>query len=93
MQDRLSKNTSASPALPSGDVDADWESADAVGDEAPGATTPLPIRMSSTTSAAHSASNTTTTKSFRAEPRSRIAIAIAGSSIPASKDDDEDTEL
>ena len=36
MRDRLSKNTSASPALTSGDVDADWQSADAVGDEALG---------------------------------------------------------
>ena len=42
MQDRLSKNTSASPALTSGDVDADWESADATGDEAPGGDNPTP---------------------------------------------------
>ena len=42
MQDRLSKNTSASPALTAGDVDADWESADAVGDEAPGGDNPTP---------------------------------------------------
>lgn len=42
MRDRLSKNTSASPALTSGDVDADWESADAVGDEAPGGDNPTP---------------------------------------------------
>jgi len=42
MQDRLSRNTSASPALTSGDVDADWESADAVGDEAPGGDNPTP---------------------------------------------------
>jgi hypothetical protein len=40
--ERLSKNTSASPALTSGDVDADWESADAVGDEAPGGDNPTP---------------------------------------------------
>ena len=42
MRDRLSKNTSASPALTSGDVDADWQSADAVGDEAPGGDNPTP---------------------------------------------------
>ena len=42
MKDRLSKNTSASPALTSGDVDADWESADSVGDEAPGGDNPTP---------------------------------------------------
>jgi hypothetical protein len=42
MQDRLLKNTSASPALTSGDFDADWESADAVGDEAPGGDNPTP---------------------------------------------------
>lgn len=40
--ERLSKNTSASPALTSGDVDADWEAADAVGDEAPGGDNPTP---------------------------------------------------
>jgi hypothetical protein len=42
MRDRLSRNTSASPALTSGDVDADWESADSVGDEAPGGDNPTP---------------------------------------------------
>lgn len=42
MRDRLSRNTSASPALTSGDVDADWESAEAVGDEAPGGDNPTP---------------------------------------------------
>jgi hypothetical protein len=42
MKDRMAKNTSASPALTSGDVDADWESAEAVGDEAPGGDNPTP---------------------------------------------------
>jgi hypothetical protein len=42
MRDRLSKNTSASPALTAGDIDADWGSADAVGDEAPGGDNPTP---------------------------------------------------
>jgi len=42
MKERLSKNTNASPALTSGDVDADWESAAAVGDEAPGGDNPTP---------------------------------------------------
>lgn len=42
MQERLSKVTSSSPALTSGDVDADWESAEAVGDEAPGGDNPTP---------------------------------------------------
>lgn len=42
MKDRLSKNTSASPALTSGDVDADWQSAESVGDEAPGGDNPTP---------------------------------------------------
>ena len=42
MKDRLRKNTSASPALTSGDVDADWESAESVGDEAPGGDNPTP---------------------------------------------------
>jgi hypothetical protein len=42
MKERLSKNTNSSPALTSGDVDADWESAAAVGDEAPGGDNPTP---------------------------------------------------
>ncbi|HYB96374.1 MAG TPA: DUF6335 family protein [Vicinamibacterales bacterium] len=42
MHERLAKNTSASPALTSGDVDADWQSAEAVGDEAPGGDNPTP---------------------------------------------------
>ena len=42
MKDRLSKTTGAGPALTSGDVDADWESAEAVGDEAPGGDNPTP---------------------------------------------------
>ena len=42
MRDRQSKVTSSSPALTSGDVDADWESAEAVGDEAPGGDNPTP---------------------------------------------------
>ena len=42
LKDRLRKNTSASPALTSGDVDADWESAETIGDEAPGGDNPTP---------------------------------------------------
>lgn len=42
MKDRMSKVTSSSPALTSGDVDADWESAEAIGDEAPGGDNPTP---------------------------------------------------
>ena len=42
MKERLKKNTSASPALTSGDIDADWESAETVGDEAPGGDNPTP---------------------------------------------------
>ncbi len=42
MRERLRKNTSASPALTSGDIDADWESAETVGDEAPGGDNPTP---------------------------------------------------
>lgn len=42
LKGRLAKNTSASPALTSGDVDADWQSAEAVGDEAPGGDNPTP---------------------------------------------------
>jgi hypothetical protein len=42
LKDKLAKNTSASPALTSGDVDADWQSAEAIGDEAPGGDNPTP---------------------------------------------------
>lgn len=38
----LRDNTSSSPALTAGDVDADWQSAEAVGDEAPGGDNPTP---------------------------------------------------
>lgn len=42
MKDRLAKSTGAGPALTSGDIDADWESAESVGDEAPGGDNPTP---------------------------------------------------
>jgi Family of unknown function (DUF6335) len=42
MQDKLSKTTGAGAALTAGDVDADWQSAEAIGDEAPGGDNPTP---------------------------------------------------
>ena len=42
LRDKLRKHTSTGPALTSGDVDADWESAETVGDEAPGGDNPTP---------------------------------------------------
>lgn len=42
MKEKLRKHTSTGPALTSGDVDADWESAESVGDEAPGGDNPTP---------------------------------------------------
>lgn len=39
---KLHEHTSSSPALTAGDVDADWESADSTGDEAPGGDNPTP---------------------------------------------------
>jgi len=42
LKGRMRKNTSASPALTAGDVDADWQSAETVGDEAPGGDNPTP---------------------------------------------------
>ncbi len=42
MRDLRQKNTSASPALTAGDLDADWQSAESVGDEAPGGDNPTP---------------------------------------------------
>jgi hypothetical protein len=42
LKDKLRKHTSTGPALTSGDVDADWESAETVGDEAPGGDNPTP---------------------------------------------------
>ena len=42
MADRLREHTSTGPAMTGGDVDADWESAETVGDEAPGGDNPTP---------------------------------------------------
>ena len=42
MRDKLARSTGSGPALTSGDVDADWESAEAIGDEAPGGDNPTP---------------------------------------------------
>ena len=42
MLEKLTEHTESSPALTGGDVDADWESAFAVGDEAPGGDNPTP---------------------------------------------------
>ena len=42
MKDRLRKNTGSGPAITGGDVDADWEAAESVGDEAPGGDNPTP---------------------------------------------------
>jgi hypothetical protein len=41
-QERLREHTSTGPAMTGGDVDADWEDAEAVGDEAPGGDNPTP---------------------------------------------------
>ena len=42
MAEKLREHTSTGPAMTGGDVDADWESAEAVGDEAPGGDNPTP---------------------------------------------------
>ena len=42
MRERYQEHTETSPALTAGDVDADWESAYSVGDEAPGGDNPTP---------------------------------------------------
>ena len=42
MKDKLRKHTGSGPALTSGDLDADWESAESIGDEAPGGDNPTP---------------------------------------------------
>ena len=42
VQQRLAEHTETSPAMTAGDVDADWESAYSVGDEAPGGDNPTP---------------------------------------------------
>ena len=41
-EQRLRNHTSTGPAMTGGDVDADWEDAEAVGDEAPGGDNPTP---------------------------------------------------
>ena len=42
LADRLHEHTQTGPALTGGDIDADWESAYTVGDEAPGGDNPTP---------------------------------------------------
>jgi hypothetical protein len=42
LRDRFDEHTETGPALTGGDVDADWESAYSVGDEAPGGDNPTP---------------------------------------------------
>jgi hypothetical protein len=42
LAERLRKHTSTGPALTGGDVDADWEDAESVGDAAPGGDNPSP---------------------------------------------------
>ncbi len=42
MLERFTNHTETSPALTGGDVDANWESAYSVGDEAPGGDAPTP---------------------------------------------------
>lgn len=42
LRERYDEHTETSPALTGGDVDADWESAYSVGDEAPGGDNPTP---------------------------------------------------
>jgi hypothetical protein len=42
LKERYDEHTETSPALTGGDVDADWESAYSVGDEAPGGDNPTP---------------------------------------------------
>ena len=42
LRERLDRHTETSPAMTAGDVDADWESAYSVGDEAPGGDNPTP---------------------------------------------------
>jgi hypothetical protein len=42
LQHQLKQHSSSSPALTAGDVDADWQSADSTGDEAPGGDNPTP---------------------------------------------------
>jgi hypothetical protein len=42
LKERYDEHTETSPALTAGDVDADWESAYSVGDEAPGGDNPTP---------------------------------------------------
>lgn len=42
LQQRLSRNSSVSPRLSAGDIDAQWEMAESVGDEAAGGSAPTP---------------------------------------------------
>jgi hypothetical protein len=41
-EQKLREHTSTGPAMTGGDIDADWEDAESVGDEAPGGDNPTP---------------------------------------------------
>jgi hypothetical protein len=42
MKEKLARNTSGGAAITAGDVDADWQSGEAIGDESPGGDNPTP---------------------------------------------------
>jgi hypothetical protein len=42
LAEKVRNHTSTGPAMTAGDLDADWESAESVGDEAPGGDNPTP---------------------------------------------------
>ena len=42
MKEKLARNNSGGAAITAGDVDADWQSAESIGDEAPGGDNPTP---------------------------------------------------
>jgi hypothetical protein len=42
MEERIAEHTETGPSIAGGDIDADWESAYSVGDEAPGGDSPTP---------------------------------------------------
>jgi hypothetical protein len=42
LAEKLAQHTSTGPAMTAGDIDADWEAAESVGDEAPGGDNPTP---------------------------------------------------
>ena len=86
LNEKLHKHTSTGPALTAGDVDADWEDAESVGDEAPGGDNPTPDQDVVEEIGKALGVTTTTTRSCRVVTRSPNATASLGAGSRLAED-------